>query len=138
VTSFSPRFVLTIVVVQNVPLLFVIRFTASDYSFGIFRSLYCSNYDGLLVHHHRNVTSLQNESGLSKYLMVHEYQSFLIFSISLFNLLFFPIFHIISLFDLLLLHFYEIFSTIQPTFFLYSLNHFTIQLTFLPYFRVIR
>jgi hypothetical protein len=24
------------------------------------------------------VTSLQNESGLSKYLMVHEYQSFLI------------------------------------------------------------
>jgi hypothetical protein len=36
------------------------------------------NYDGLLVHHHRNVTSLQNESGLSKYMMVHEYQSFLI------------------------------------------------------------
>jgi hypothetical protein len=30
-----PRFFLTRVVVQNVPLLFVIRFTASDYSFGI-------------------------------------------------------------------------------------------------------
>ena len=35
VTSFPALFFLTIVVVQNVPLLFVIRFTASDYSFGI-------------------------------------------------------------------------------------------------------
>jgi hypothetical protein len=40
-----PRFFLTRVVVQNVPLLFVIRFTASDYSFGIFRSLYCLSFD---------------------------------------------------------------------------------------------
>ena len=40
-----PRFFLTIVVVQNVPLLFVIRFTASDYSLGIFWSLYCLSFD---------------------------------------------------------------------------------------------
>jgi hypothetical protein len=40
-----PRFFLTIVVVQNVPLLFVIRFTASDYSFGIFWSLCCLSFD---------------------------------------------------------------------------------------------
>jgi hypothetical protein len=40
-----PRFFLTIVVVQNVPLLFVIRFTASDYSFGIFWSVYCLSFD---------------------------------------------------------------------------------------------
>jgi hypothetical protein len=35
-----PSFFLTIVVIQNVPLLFVIRFMASDYSFGIFWSLW--------------------------------------------------------------------------------------------------
>jgi hypothetical protein len=40
-----PAFCLTIVVVQNVPLLFVIRFTASDYSFGIFWSLCCLSFD---------------------------------------------------------------------------------------------
>jgi hypothetical protein len=36
-----PRFFLIRVVVQNVPLLFVIRFKASDYSFGSFWSLCC-------------------------------------------------------------------------------------------------
>ena len=40
-----PRFSLTIVVVQNVPLLFVIRFMASAYSFGIFWSLCCLSFD---------------------------------------------------------------------------------------------
>jgi hypothetical protein len=40
-----PGFFLTIVVVQNVPLLFIIRFTASDYSFGIFWSLCCLSFD---------------------------------------------------------------------------------------------
>jgi hypothetical protein len=40
-----PRFFLTIVVVQNVPLLFIIRFTVSDYSFGIFWSLCCLSFD---------------------------------------------------------------------------------------------
>ena len=40
-----PRFFLTIVVVQNVPLLFIIRFTASDYSFDIFWSLCCLSFD---------------------------------------------------------------------------------------------
>jgi hypothetical protein len=32
-------------VVQNVPLLFIIRFTVSDYSFGIFWSLCCLSFD---------------------------------------------------------------------------------------------
>ena len=32
-------------VVQNVPLLFIIRFTDSDYSFGIFWSLCCLSFD---------------------------------------------------------------------------------------------
>jgi hypothetical protein len=41
----SPRFFLTIVVVQNVPLLFIIRFTVSDYSFGIIWSLCCLSFD---------------------------------------------------------------------------------------------
>jgi hypothetical protein len=41
----SPRFFLTIVVVQNIPLLFIIRFTISDYSFGIFWSLCCLSFD---------------------------------------------------------------------------------------------
>ena len=41
----SPRFFLTIVVVQNVPLLFIIRFTVSDYSFGICWSLCCLSFD---------------------------------------------------------------------------------------------
>ena len=45
VTLFFPRFFLTRVVVQNVPLLFFIRFTVSDYSFGIFWSLYCLSFD---------------------------------------------------------------------------------------------
>ena len=40
-----PRFFITIVVVQNVPLLFIIRFTISDYSFGIFWSLCCLSFD---------------------------------------------------------------------------------------------
>ena len=40
-----PRFFLTIVVVQNVPLLFIIRITASDYSFGVFLSLCCLSFD---------------------------------------------------------------------------------------------
>ena len=40
-----PRFFLTRVVVHNVPLLFFIRFTVSDYSFGIFWSLYCLSFD---------------------------------------------------------------------------------------------
>jgi hypothetical protein len=40
-----PRFFLIRVVVQNVPLLFVIRFKASDYSFGIFWSLCCFSFD---------------------------------------------------------------------------------------------
>jgi hypothetical protein len=44
-----PRFFLTIVVVQNIPLLFVIRFTASDYSFGIFWSLCCLSFDWRLL-----------------------------------------------------------------------------------------
>ena len=39
-----PFFFLTILVVQNVPL-FVIRFTASHYSFGIFWSLCCLSFD---------------------------------------------------------------------------------------------
>jgi hypothetical protein len=46
------RFFLTIVVVQNVPLLFVIRFTASDYSLGIFWSLYCVLIKPLTCYHH--------------------------------------------------------------------------------------
>jgi hypothetical protein len=45
----SRAFFLTIVVVQNVPLLFVIRFTASDYSFGIFWSLCCLSFDCRLL-----------------------------------------------------------------------------------------
>ena len=40
-----PRFFLTIVVVQNVPLLIIIRFKASDYSFGIFCSLCSLSFD---------------------------------------------------------------------------------------------
>jgi hypothetical protein len=42
--GYVPRFFLTIVVVQNVPL-FIIRFTVSDYSFGIFWSLCCLSFD---------------------------------------------------------------------------------------------
>ena len=40
-----PRFLLTIVVVQNVPFLFIIRFTVSDYTFGIIWSLCCLSFD---------------------------------------------------------------------------------------------
>jgi hypothetical protein len=41
-----PRFFLTIaLVVQNVPLLFIIRITASHYSFGVFWSLCCLSFD---------------------------------------------------------------------------------------------
>jgi hypothetical protein len=49
VTLFSRAFFLTRVVVQNVPFLFVIRFTASDYSFGIFWSLCCLSFDWRLL-----------------------------------------------------------------------------------------
>ena len=45
----SPRFFLIIVVLQNVPLLFIIRFTVSDYSFGIFWSLCCLSFDWRLL-----------------------------------------------------------------------------------------
>ena len=41
-------FLLTRVVVQNVPLLFIIPFTVSDYSFGIFWSLCCLSFVLLL------------------------------------------------------------------------------------------
>ena len=44
-----PRFFLTIVVAQNVPLLFIIRFTVSDYSFGIIWSLCCLSFDIQLI-----------------------------------------------------------------------------------------
>ena len=44
VTSFPPRIFLTIVVIQNVPL-FVFRFWASDYSFGIFWTLCCLSFN---------------------------------------------------------------------------------------------
>jgi hypothetical protein len=44
-----PRFfILTRVEVQNVPLLFIIPFTVSDYSFGIFWSLCCLSFVLLL------------------------------------------------------------------------------------------
>jgi hypothetical protein len=40
-----PRLFLTIVVVQNIPFLFIIRFTVSDYYLGIFWSLCCLSFD---------------------------------------------------------------------------------------------